>query len=122
MKEATSNVEYWMNSLQEPALIHTKLRGDSNPSWVRQQPYEERGQKRQWQDAEDNGASGAMLESEICRNYNQGICKRAECRFKHQCSKCGGNHPVSECGKKGKSKKGKGKGKKGDKGGKGEKK
>ena len=122
IKGSTTNVEYWMHSCQEQAILHTKLRGDSNPSWVKQQPYEDRGQKRTWQDSEDNYASSTKADYvEVCRNFNLGKCHKKECRFKHICDVCGGNHQALECGKKRKAKKGKGKGKKGGKGGKGEK-
>ena len=122
IKEATTNVEFWMNSFQEQALIHTKIRGDSNPSWVKQQPYEERGQKRTWQEVEDSNASSTKSESvEVCRNLNQGKCVKKDGRFRHICYFCGGNHQALECKEKGTAKKGKGMGKKGSKGVKGEK-
>lgn len=39
-----------------------------------------------------------------CWQFNEGSCKfGAECRFRHECSGCGGAHSLSRCFKKGKS-------------------
>ena len=40
--------------------------------------------------------------NEVCRQWNSGACNRraSECRFRHLCSKCRGNHPSTECPKK----------------------
>ena len=37
IKEAASNVEWWMRELQEPAILYTRERSDVAPSWVTQQ-------------------------------------------------------------------------------------
>ena len=33
-----------------------------------------------------------------CIRYNKGICREPACRFEHVCLRCGGAHPVPECG------------------------
>ena len=40
--------------------------------------------------------------NEVCRQWNNGACNRraSECRFRHLCAICRGNHPSSECPKK----------------------
>ena len=37
IKEATDNVEFWLQELQELALLYSQTRGELNPSWVHQQ-------------------------------------------------------------------------------------
>lgn len=42
--------------------------------------------------------SNRFRSQEICRNYNAGKCKWGnKCYRKHSCSRCNGNHPVSDC-------------------------
>ena len=43
----------------------------------------------------------------VCWQFNEGNCKfGGSCRFKHECSGCGGNHPSSRCFKQGKGRSG----------------
>ncbi|KAM3929154.1 uncharacterized protein RB166_006940 [Leptodactylus fuscus] len=52
-----------------------------------------------------------------CWQYNEGQCKFGnDCRFKHECSGCGGAHPLTRCFKKGKGKGGDTDNKRGDAG------
>ena len=32
-----------------------------------------------------------------CWSFNKGICTREYCKFRHECSKCGGRHPLVQC-------------------------
>ena len=34
---------------------------------------------------------------EVCRKWNTGSCNYPRCRFRHACSGCGGNHPLTHC-------------------------
>ena len=34
---------------------------------------------------------------EICRRFNEGRCRFARCRYRHQCNGCGGNHAWVHC-------------------------
>lgn len=39
----------------------------------------------------------------VCWQYNEGACKfGGTCKFRHECSGCGGAHPLSKCFKRGK--------------------
>lgn len=43
----------------------------------------------------------------VCWQYNTGTCRfGASCKYKHECSGCGGSHPGSRCFKQGKGKQG----------------
>ena len=35
--------------------------------------------------------------STVCRRFNEGWCRYARCRFRHQCSECGVPHPLVSC-------------------------
>ena len=36
--------------------------------------------------------------TQICRRFNsQSPCKLKDCRYRHECSKCGGKHPRNDC-------------------------
>ena len=35
--------------------------------------------------------------SEVCRRYNEGRCRYSRCRYRHQCSNCGGPHTWVSC-------------------------
>ena len=35
--------------------------------------------------------------SEVCRRYNEGRCRYSRCRYRHQCSDCGGPHTWVSC-------------------------
>ena len=36
-----------------------------------------------------DGQEQAQRRHELCRNYNRGNCKTKNCRFSHECAKCG---------------------------------
>ena len=40
---------------------------------------------------------GATDGSGSCWSFNKGACTREFCKFRHDCSKCGGRHPVVQC-------------------------
>ncbi|KAM4021783.1 uncharacterized protein ACNLHF_027101 [Anomaloglossus baeobatrachus] len=62
------------------------------------------------------GPSGIQKKG-LCWQFNEGQCKfGAACRFKHECSGCGGGHSLSKCFKKGRGKAGDGSGKREDAG------
>lgn len=43
----------------------------------------------------------------VCWQYNSGVCRfGGSCKFKHECSGCGGTHPSSRCFKQGKGRQG----------------
>ncbi|XP_053561325.1 uncharacterized protein LOC128652414 [Bombina bombina] len=49
------------------------------------------------------GGSGPALRKGVCFQFNDGQCKfGASCKYKHECSGCGGVHPFAKCFKKGK--------------------
>ena len=126
IKESTTNVEFWMRELQEPALVYSREHSDVAPSWVDQQAAQGKGAKRTWDKADEGHQNlhpkkdkGYFITNRdgkgICRTYSNGACARGEeCAYAHQCNKCLGNHPRAQCpnkGKqKGKNKKGRGKG------------
>lgn len=59
------------------------------------------------------GASGKGC----CWQFNEGSCKfGAECRYRHECSGCGGSHSLSRCFRKGKGRVGEIEPKRGDSG------
>ena len=47
------------------------------------------------------GSSGRMAGrgDAICRSFNAGLCTYPHCRFRHECSSCGGSHPEVSCGR-----------------------
>ena len=45
IKEATDNVEFWLQELQELAFLYLQTRGELNPSWVHQQRNDAEAQK-----------------------------------------------------------------------------
>ena len=51
---------------------------------------------------EKEGGRPNRRSNEVCRQWNSGACnhRASECRFRHLCSKCRGNHPSTECPKK----------------------
>ena len=121
IKESTTNVEYWMRELQEPALA-LKDRSEVSPSWVKQHAAEEKGDKRTWEQANKGGAKGPRKKGrwftannqgiDLCRNYGNGRCQRGdECSWAHQCEICLGEHSRQDCADSGRKKGGGAKGK-----------
>ncbi|OCT55265.1 hypothetical protein XELAEV_18003371mg [Xenopus laevis] len=52
---------------------------------------------------DQSGSSSAGHKLGFCWLYNEGQCKwGSSCKFKHECSGCGANHPYNRCFKKGK--------------------
>ena len=113
IKESADNLEFWLNELQEPALLYTQMRDDSATAptdWP-----------RKW--SKGKGKEGAKADQtkhlvndkgqEICLKFNSKTCKWNECTRAHVCNVCLGTHPSAECPRKKKGGK-KGKGKKGD--------
>ena len=113
IKESADNLEFWLNELQEPALLYTQMRDDSTTAptdWP-----------RKW--SKGKGKEGAKADQtkhlvndkgqEICFKFNNKTCKWNECTRAHVCNLCLGAHPSAECPRKKKGGK-KGKGKKGD--------
>jgi hypothetical protein len=51
---------------------------------------------------EKEGSKPNRRSNEVCRQWNNGICNRkvSECRYRHLCAICRGNHPSTECPKK----------------------
>ena len=47
--------------------------------------------------AQRSGATAQPNTPAVCRDYNQGRCQRAACRYGHQCSTCFGSHPAKSC-------------------------
>ncbi|KAJ1216844.1 hypothetical protein NDU88_004443 [Pleurodeles waltl] len=49
--------------------------------------------------ANAKGVSGgtASAKSGACWDYNKGLCTQAYCKFRHQCSCCGGRHALVHC-------------------------
>ena len=35
--------------------------------------------------------------AELCRRYNEGLCKQTRCRYTHACGDCGAPHPLASC-------------------------
>ena len=110
IKESTTNVDFWMRELQEPAISFTKEHSETAPSWVNQQISQDRGQKRTWEQGQNatqqqKGAQkhkGAYITNEqgtgLCRNFQNGACRKgSECYWAHQCSLCLGTHPSNDC-------------------------
>ena len=119
MREAASNVEFWLRELQEPACIFGgSVRAEVAPSWAQQQPEQQQlGTKRNVQLMLADKPHNEEQEQEVCRNFNLGRCTfAARCR-RHVCSKCGmTGHPAVRCrGNKPGAGKGKKKGAKGGK-------
>ena len=115
-----------MRELQEPAMAYSRDHSEVAHSWVDQQeqlPGPGKGVKRKtgWQQQgghpkrDNKGVFQTNQEGVgICRNYSSDTCnKGSECQYTHQCSKCFGSHPKSQCthkgNQKGKNKKGRGK-------------
>lgn len=47
-----------------------------------------------------NATKGSQGDPEVCRMFNKNNCKRGTaCRYRHECSDCGGAHPASNCPK-----------------------
>ena len=119
IKESADNVEFWLNELQEPALLYAQVREDPGPQgrdWARKG---ERSKGKGGHKGDTRGYRYSATESDlvICLNYNRKGCRYAECKRAHQCNICLGHHPAPECPRSKKaSKKGKGAGggKKGD--------
>lgn len=44
-----------------------------------------------------SGAPGLSKPQEICRNFNNGHCRFAKCRFLHACMDCHGPHAANSC-------------------------
>lgn len=42
-------------------------------------------------------ARSPLTDSETCNNYNQGKCTYMNCRRRHICNRCQGNHAVTNC-------------------------
>ena len=96
MREASTNVEFWLREWQEPALIYGRARGEEHPSWTHQQlDQQQQGHKR--------GRDGApAAQGEVCRNYNLGRCTTVDCRRAHVCENCRkAGHTKAECWSKG---------------------
>ncbi|CAH2277376.1 collagen alpha-1(II) chain-like isoform X1, partial [Pelobates cultripes] len=54
--------------------------------------------------AKGQSASSAAMQKGFCWLFNEGQCKWGNaCRFKHECSGCGGAHGLNRCFKKGKA-------------------
>ncbi|KAJ1108239.1 hypothetical protein NDU88_005620 [Pleurodeles waltl] len=78
----------WMASAQSSASTHT-----ASGLPVVYKPF---------QSCPTQGGAGAVNKTPVpttgaCWNFNKGFCSRPKCRFKHDCSKCGGCHPVTQC-------------------------
>ncbi|XP_069476519.1 uncharacterized protein [Ambystoma mexicanum] len=56
------------------------------------------------------GGGGGWQPSTACWAFNKGGCTRWMCKFKHECSRCAGRHPVTECFQAGDSGSGRGAG------------
>ena len=119
IRESADNVEFWLNELQEPALLYTQIREElAAPvkEWPRKWEKGGKGKgapKSDQQVRHTTNASG----QELCINFNRTACKWAECNRAHQCFYCLGQHPGTECNRKrnlGKKGKGTGKSKKSD--------
>ena len=46
-----------------------------------------------------HGSTGQMVQPRlVCWEYNaKGVCTKKQCRFKHECTVCGGLHPSASC-------------------------
>ena len=99
MREASTNVDFWLRELQEPTLIYGRTRGDEHPSWTNQQhdgQSQQQGQKRNL--GTQQQLPGGRGSNEICHNYNIGKCTNAECRRMHACETCGRQgHTKDQC-------------------------
>ena len=100
-REAASNVEYWLEALQEPAWRYTEDRGTQAPAWTRQQQeYEmQRGVKRDWAgkgkgkgDGKPNRLVKEVEGREVCHKYNMGFCEDESCPWSQACAYCGSKH------------------------------
>ena len=112
IKESADNVEFWLNELQEPALLYGQAREDPGPpsrDWVRKG---EKGKGKGGQKGDPRGNRYAVNESDvvICLNFNRETCRATDCKRAHQCNICLGPHPAAKCPKFKKNKKGKGAG------------
>ena len=109
-------------SLPAPARFQTpekqqqpsRMQSTGQPSAKRQKNQ----QSKEFPDLSQKDSSGNFTHNrrgnELCNRFNGGDCNAMPCpnNYRHQCSKCLGQHPASQCG--GQSK-GKGKGKRGGK-------
>ena len=119
LKEASSNLEFWMREFQEPAMNFTRDRGEITPNWIAQQPTaEDRGTKRPPNEGAGThprrngyGYTTTRQGAQICRHFQTGVCDRENCTYAHTCQKCLGPHPMNKCPRDQKGDKGKGKGK-----------
>ena len=113
IKESADNVEFWLNELQEPALLYAQARedpGSQTRDWGRKG---ERNKGKGGQKGDLRGARYAVNESDtvICLNFNRESCRTTECKRAHQCNNCLGHHPATKCPRfKKANKKGKGAG------------
>ena len=119
IKESADNVEFWLNELQEPALLYAQVREDTSPhvrDWARKG---DKGKGKGGHKGDPRGNRYAVNENDlvICLNYNRKGCRSSDCKRAHQCNVCLGQHPATDCPrfKKGTKKgKGAGGGKKGE--------
>lgn len=47
----------------------------------------------------EQGAGGGKIKTDVCFRFNKNGCPYDQCRFRHRCSVCGGQHPCSQCPK-----------------------
>ena len=78
----------WMSTNNLPATAHT-----ASGLPVTYRPFQ---QRPAFQGAGSLGR-GQGISTGACWGYNKGLCSRQFCRFKHECSKCGGRHTLTQC-------------------------
>ena len=120
IKEATDNIEFWLQELQEPALLYAQAQNDQSQAgnYQQQYDYDDRKGKGKKRKNELAGQGHPRMRqgkfttnqhgTDICFKFNTRECV-PNCQRAHQCQKCLGQHRALDCPKgKGKGKKGKG--------------
>lgn len=78
------DISLWMRLMSAPHGSGQPIRGSTDGS-------------------EPAGGRSASTSKGCCWQFNKGQCKfRQECRYRHECSGCGGSHGLSRCFKRGK--------------------
>ena len=107
IRESTDNLEYWLQELQEPAMIYSSLRADTAPSYALQQ-HEQTQNKGGGKRGSNNGGKGGHPRCnrgvhstnhdgrELCYKLNKDGCAPG-CHRAHQCQHCLGPHKVLDC-------------------------
>ena len=115
IKDSADNLEYWLHELQEFATLYSQARDDAPPSFAHQQREDSKGSEKGWKGkggVHPRKGFGRFVTNarglELCFKFHSKT--RTGCHRAHQCSKCLGEHPETNCNRKGKGNKNKGNG------------